>query len=287
MTVRVITDSTNYIPGAELERLGIARVSLSVHDGSALASETDMDLGAFYRRLKDMRVLPTSSQPSPDEIRALFEKIVNDGDEAIGLFLSSGMSGTVQSAQLAADMVRESHPGASIAVFDTGSNSMQEGFAVLAAAEAAHAGADLAACEEAARQTTLRTRYLFAPRSLEYLRRGGRIGGASALLGSLLGITPILTVENGVVEVKAKVRTFVRALDTIADEFAADIREHGFRRAVVHSIAAREEAERFAADRIAPLCGEPVSVVEIGPVIGLHVGPAVGLVYETEKELRA
>ncbi|HET6351739.1 MAG TPA: DegV family protein [Coriobacteriia bacterium] len=286
MSVAVVTDSTNYIPSEELARLSIARVSLHVHDGADLRPETEIDIPAFYQRLADTREIPTSSQPSPDELVTVFRQLVEEGHEVVGAFMSSRMSGTVQAAELAATMVRETHPDARIAVVDTESNCMQEGYAVLAAAEKAAEGAGSDECVAAAVETVRRTRFLFSPHTLEYLSRGGRISGASALLGSLLQIVPILTVEHGETTIAAKVRTRAKAHAELANRMRADIERCGLRRAVVHGIVDMDEAARFARENVEPVVGHRVDVVPIGPVIGLHVGPAVGVVYETEEPLR-
>lgn len=286
MTVRIVTDSTNYIPVEEIERLGITRVPLHVHDGDEMRPETEIDIPAFYRRLADIRTIPTSSQPSPDDLFQVFSAAVSEGHDVLGAFLSAKMSGTVQSAELAANMVREEHPDARIAVLDTASNCMQEGYAVLSAAEKAVVGGTLEECEAAGRETMRRTRFLFTPHTLEYLQRGGRISGASALLGSLLQIVPILTVEEGETTVSAKVRTRAKALKEIAARMRADADAHGLRRAVVHGIVDLDEAARFGRELIDPIVGSKVAVVPVGPVIGLHVGPAVAVVYETVEPMR-
>lgn len=286
VVVHIVTDSTNYLPTEDLARLGIERVSLQVHDGDDMRPETDIDLDAFYRRLADTRTIPTSSQPSPDEMYRAFSAITEHGDEVLGAFLSGKMSGTAQAAELAARMVLEERPEARIAIVDTESNCMQEGFAVLSAAEKAAAGGTLEECEAAARETMLRTRFLFTPHTLEYLARGGRISGASALLGSLLQIVPVLTVEHGETTVAGKVRTRKKAFAELVSRMKADTDGAGLRRVVVHGIVDLPEAERFAREFVEPAVGHPVPVVPIGPVIGLHVGPAVGLVYETEQPIR-
>lgn len=287
MPVRVVTDSTNYLPADELARLAIERVPLHVHDGDMMRAETEIDLDAFYRRLADTRTIPTSSQPSPDDLVSAFSAIVERGDEVLGAFLSAKMSGTVQSAELAAGMVRERFPDARISVLDTESNCMQEGYAVLSAAEKAAAGATMDECIAAARETMRRTRFLFMPHTLEYLARGGRISGAGALLGGLLQIVPVLTVENGETTVAGKVRTRKKALADLAARMRADMeRAGGLRRAVEHAIVDLVEGERFAREFIEPVAGMPVDVLPIGPVIGLHVGPAVAVVYETVEPLR-
>ena len=286
MAVRIVSDSTNYIPSEDLTRLGISRVPLWVHDGDEMRPETEIDLAAFYRRLADTRTIPTSSQPSPEEFVRAFAEATADGSEALGVFISTKMSGTAQAAELAANMVREQHPGATIEVLDTESNCMQEGFAVLSAAEVAAQGGTIEECVHAARETMRRTRFLFTPHTLEYLSRGGRISGASALLGSLLQITPILTVDGGTTEVAGKVRTRTKALGEIASRMRSDIERCGLKRCVVHAIVDIDEAERFGREFIDPVAGQRVPVLPIGPVIGLHVGPAVGVVYETVEPLR-
>ena len=163
---------------------------------------------------------------------------------------------------------------------------MQEGFAVLSAAQVARDGGSVEECIEAARETMLRTRYLFTPHTLEYLRRGGRIGTASALLGQLLQISPILTVEHGQTEAFARVRTTKKALAALAEQLKTDAAEKGLKRVVVHYIADKPTADRFAKEQIEPIAGRPVRVLPVSPVIGVHVGPAVAIAYETEEPLR-
>jgi DegV family protein with EDD domain len=287
VVVRIVTDSTNYIPEEKLRAHQIRVVPLYVHDGDDLRPETEIDLERFYRRLEDMRTLPTSSQPSPEALAAAFREALDaDADAVLGVFISSRMSGTVQAAELAAAMVRGERPGALIGVLDSESNCMQEGCAVLSAADTADAGAELDECMAAVKDTIARTRFLFSPTSLEYLRRGGRISGAASFLGGLLQMAPILTVENGETTAVARVRTHRKAMAAIGARMKADLDRFGVRRAVVHSIAAPEAAGAFAEEIVEPIIGAPVQVVPVGPVIGLHVGPAVGVVYETAEPLR-
>ena len=288
MAVRIVTDSTNYLPAEGLRALGVRSVPLYVHDGDEMRPETEIDLAAFYRRLEDMRTLPTSSQPSPEALAVAFRAALDeeDADAVLGVFLSSRMSGTVQAAELAASMVRDERPGVRIDVLDSESNCMQEGYAVLSAAEKAAEGGDVDACIAAARNSMARTRFLFSPTSLEYLRRGGRISGAASFLGGLLQVAPILNVENGETTAVVRVRTHAKAMTEMGLRMKADVERCGLRRAVVHSIAEESIARAFARDIVEPIAGGPVDVVPIGPVIGLHVGPAVGVVYETLEPLR-
>jgi DegV family protein with EDD domain len=162
---------------------------------------------------------------------------------------------------------------------------MEEGFAVLAAARVAANGGTLAQAVAAARTTTTRTRWLFTPATLDYLRMGGRIGNARALLGSLLQVRPILTVVDGVTSTVRSARTQKRAIETIVEMVAADAGEHGLADIVVHHILDAEEA-RLLADLFAARLGREPQVQLIGPAIGLHVGPGtIGVVYETLEDL--
>lgn len=283
----IVCDSTAYLSQEQLADNRIRVVSLWVNDDGDSQRELDMDYDAFYARLADTRTLPTSSQPTPEEMAAAFEQALEDGGgEALGVFISSKMSGTFESARIAADMVLADKPGARIELVDSESNCMQLGFAALNAARAAADGKGLEECVEAAEECRRRTRFLFSPQSLEYLRRGGRVGQASALLGGLLQIVPVLTVEDGITSIAAKVRTRKKALAEMTARFSADVERHGLRDVVVHSIADFEAATTFAREHIAPVAGRDVPVVPIGPVIGLHVGPTVGVAYETERPLR-
>jgi len=286
MSVSVVTDSVSSIPEADARELGIEMVSLYINDGETNQAELDMDVADFYRRLVTMKNLPTSSQPSVESLITAFRSAVERGSDVVGVFISQKMSGTFDTAMLAAEMVRADFPRARIEIVDSGSNSLQEGFAVLEAAEAARAGETLDRCVQAARDTIDRTRFLFTPASLDNLRKGGRIGGASALIGGLLQIRPILTVECGETQTFAKVRTQGRALTQIARQFADDVAAYGLVRVVVHFIGEAGPAQQFATELIEPIAGEAVRVLPVSPVVGLHVGQAVAVVYQTEQKLR-
>ena len=286
MTVAVVTDSASSLPQEHVDRLEIGVVTLYVTEDGHSVPETDIDLPVFYGRLPEMRVLPTTSQPSPGDFAEAFEPIVDRGDDVLAVLISTKMSSTLHAAELGAASIRERHPGARISLVDSESNSMQEGFAVLSAAECAAGGGDLVECEAAARATMSRTRFLFAPASLEYLSRGGRISGAARLLGSALSIVPILTAADGAAGVAGIVRTHTRALARIATLMAADIDRFGFKRAVVQTVADDEGATRFAGETIEPLAGSSVPVVPAAVAVGIHVGPAIGVAYETLEPIR-
>ena len=285
MAVRVVTDSTSYIPAAESAELGINVVQLSATLGGVTRTEDEIDAEAFYRAMRQTGETPTSSQPTVASMVEAFESPVSEGHEVVAVLLSSKMSGTYETALMAREQVAARHPGARIEVVDSLSNCMEEGFAVLAAARVARDGGTVESAAAAARETTNRTRWLFAPASLEYLRMGGRIGNARALLGSLLQVRPILTVVDGVTSTVRSVRTQRRAMETIADMVALDSEKHGLADIVVHHILDVEEAEALA-DILSPRLGLRPRVQLIGPAIGLHVGPGtLGVVYETRSHL--
>lgn len=287
MSVRVVTDSASSLTAEECARLGVVLVPLHVTaDGRAV--EEDELLGPeFPHRLESMETLPGTSQPSPAEFAVVFERLVEDGHDVLAVLISAGMSGTVRSAELAADDVMTRIRGARIEVLDSRSNSLEEGFAVRSAAEAGLGGASLEECRRAAEETMRRTRFLFTPHSLEYLRRGGRISRASALLSVMLKIAPVLTAQDGTTGIAGVARGPHGAQRRIATLMRQDVERCGLRRASVQYLLDREEAERFAEEVVGPVAGAtPVPLVPLHPVVGIHVGPAVGVVYETVEPLR-
>jgi EDD domain protein, DegV family len=282
LAIKIVTDSTSYIPEHLINEYGILKVSLSVSFESETYKEEDIDNSCFYDKMSKSNKLPTSSQPTLQDICGAFEKIVSQGNSAVGIFLSSKMSGTYSSAITAKNMVLEKYPDAVIEIVDSKSNSMQLGFSVLSAAEAAHEGKTVREVLDAAYYVIERSRFLFAPEVLDYLRKGGRIGNAAALIGNILQIKPILTVVDGETAVFAKVRTRAKAIEKIVGTFLEEIEKKGLGDVIVHHIN-DEVKGRELADMIEEKIGRAVPVCSIGPVIGIHVGPGtVGIVYYTK-----
>lgn len=284
MAVRIVTDTTANMPAEDSDKHGIVVVPLSVTlDGvTYVDGVSDED---FFKALAASKAFPMSSQPPVTAFTDVFSAAASAGDEVVGVFISSEMSGTYSTALLARDIVRETYPDAVIEIVDSRSNCMEEGFAVLAAAEAAEAGATASEAAEAAREMTLRTRFLFVPDTLEYLRRGGRMGNATAVLGTLLQIRPILTIVDGVTDVFGKVRTKRKALTETVAAFKRDIDEKGLGDVLVHHIVDEDEG-RILAAMVEEIVGHPVRIVPIGPAIGMHVGPGtVALVYHTVRPI--
>jgi len=177
----------------------------------------------------------------------------------------------------------EKYPDAVIEIIDSRSNCMELGFAVLAAARAAQKGQSLVEVVAEADQVITKSRFLFVPESLEYLKKGGRIGGASALFGSVLQIRPILTVIDGKTDLLTKVRQQKRAIQKIIDTALDDLRHYGLGDIAVHHINCEAEGKKVA-EVLASSLGRQIPVYPIGPVIGLHVGPGtIGVVYYTQE----
>lgn len=285
MPVKIVTDSTSYISGELKKRYDISIASLSVIFESEEFKEIHIDNESFYKKLDKSLSIPTSSQPSLDEMYNILEMHVRENNEVVGVFLSSDMSGTYSNACLAKSMILENYPKALIEIIDSRSNCMQLGFAVLAAAIAAEQGKSIDEVVSEVKDNIRRSRFLFIPDTLEYLKKGGRIGGASALLGTIFQIKPILTVSHGKTEMFNKVRTKKRAIQAMLDKFIEDITKHGLGEVMIHHINDVEGALAFA--KLVEECiGKKVDIGPIGPVIGTHVGPgALGIAYYTQTDL--
>jgi len=268
--VRVVTDSTADLPAEEAAELGITVVPLQVIFGEEVFRDgVDLSGEEFFRRLEGAHELPRTSQPSLGEFQRVFEELAQETDNILAIHLSSGFSGTAETARQAA----QSPAGhCRIEVIDSGTVSMALGFAVLAAARAARWGADLDTCAANARSVLERQRLAVALDTLEYLRRGGRIGRAQAFLGGLLRLKPILTVRDGGAYPLTRVRTHRKALDEmlrICVEWGALAEA-----AVMYSTSIDDA--RYVAAEIGRRCpGIPIHVGRIGPVIGVHGGPGL------------
>ncbi|MCM1564639.1 MAG: DegV family protein [Dehalobacter sp.] len=285
MAVQVLTDSTSYISKEIKEELNIRMVSLSLSFGSDSIREADIDNDLFYKKMASYGI-PTSSQPSIGELYNEMLAVIEKGDSLCCIFLSSEMSGTFSTGQLVKEMVLEKHKNARIEIIDSRSNSMQLGLAVIMAAREAKADKTLEEVKEAALENIQRSRFLFIPENLKYLKKGGRIGGASALIGDLFGIVPILTVENGITTVVTKVRTKKKAVLSMINIMLDNISKYGLGEIIIHHIDCLDEAKELA-QLIYDKLKVNIDIIAIGPVIGLHVGPGtIGIVYYTQKALR-
>lgn len=282
MSIKIVTDSTSYIPQQLIDKYDISVVSLCITLNNESFREVDIDRLSFYDKLKNTNELPKSSQPALEEVQEAFERYLANGDDVVGIFLSSDMSGTYSTSHIIREMLLEKYPDRKIELIDSRSNCMQMGFAVLAAAEEGYSGGSIDKVVEACNNVISKSRFLFTPDTLTYLKKGGRIGGASALFGSILQIRPILTVVDGKTDVSEKVRTKKKAIDKIVNTFMEDINAKGLGKVIVHHINCEEEGSELA-KRIKEKLNIDVEITSIGPVIGVHVGPgAIGVAYYTK-----
>ena len=284
--VRIITDTVASIPADVAREAGIDIVTLYVNRDGTEYADASMDLDVFYADIYDMvDDIPTSSQPSQHTLEELFEASAKAGEEVLGIFISTGLSGTFDGAVRAARAVKSRNIDFACTLIDSTSCGYDEAWPVFDAVEARDAGAGLAGCTKAALAGMESTRFLFTPETLTFLQKGGRIGGAAALLGNLIQLSPVLTVRDGQATTLAKVRTRKKALDKTVQTFKADVEAYGLKRVMVHYIGDKNPAVAWAREVIEPLVGHAVDVLPVSPVIGLHVGPAVGIAYECARLL--
>jgi DegV family protein with EDD domain len=271
--VAVVTDSTHYLPPEVVAARELHVVSLYVKEGGEQRREAELtDLGAFYERLRTATDLPTTSQPSIGDFAAVYEPLVAAGRDVVSIHVAGGISGTVEAArQAAAEAAARS--GRRIEVVDSQMACGALGLVAWAAAAAAQDGADVDGVLARAAEAIAATRLWFAVDTLEYLRRGGRIGAAQAWLGGALKIKPILTLDGEITPVE-RVRTSGRAFERLVD-YMRSRREDGADGWVVQHIRADDGAARLVESGRELFRCEPLFVSEIGPVIGAHVGPGL------------
>ena len=275
--VAIVTDSTAYIPPDLIEQYHISVAPLVLIWGDETYEDgVDIQPDEFYTRLAGAKVMPSTSQATPKTFHKIYTDLLEQDYEILAILIASPLSGTVVSAvQVQAEM-----PEAPIEIVDSYNTAMALGFQVLQVARAAEEGANLAECKEVAERAIEHTGVIFAVDTLEFLHRGGRIGGASRYLGTALNIKPILEVQEGRIEALEKVRTrkksLVRLTELIGERI--DGREP-VRLATLHANSPQDAQELLdmAKDQF-----NPVETVfsEVSPVIGTHVGPGtVGLAY--------
>lgn len=283
--VKVLTDSTSYINEYFKKELDIEIISLNVSFPHEHFKEVDIKNEDFYK-LMDKNGIPLSSQPSVGDFYTKMKELISKGDSLLGIFLSSEMSGTYSSALMVKDMILEENKGAKIEILDSKSNCMQLGFAAIVAARASKEGKTLEEVKSIVQDNLKRSRFIFVPENLEYLRKGGRIGNASAILGDIFKIIPILTVKDGKTHLVEKIRTKKKAINTLVDVMLKDIDLYGLGEVVVHHINCFNEALSLSKE-LKKLLNIDIKILDIGPVIGLHVGPgALGIVYYTKMDIK-
>jgi DegV family protein with EDD domain len=275
LTVRVVTDSACDLPGDLVARFGIEVVPLTIRFGEEeLVDRHELGTDEFWRRLAESPVLPETSAPSAGAFEEAFRKVVDDGASGVVCInLSSKLSATMQAAQVASKAVADDCP---VEVIDSLSVSMGLGNLCLIAAHQAAEGASLPAIVADVTDRRERTKLFGTLDTLEFLKKGGRVGNARALLGSMLAIKPVVELRDGVVEEAGKVRTRSKALRLLVDKVKEQPVEH---LAVLHGSAPDVDELLDMLDPIMPR--DDIVIGQIGPVIGTHAGPRViGVTYQ-------
>ena len=275
----IVTDSTAYIPEDLLQKYAITVIPLTIiWDNETFLDGVDIQPNDFYRRLSTAKALPTTSQVTVAAMLGTFQILLDEGFDVLGIFISSKFSGTVESALQAREMLPQA--AGKIAILDSLTTTMAMGWPVITTARAAQAGENLESCLKIAENARDHSGVLFVVDTLEFLRRGGRIGGAQALLGTALNLKPVLEMQNGRIESVEKIRTKGRALDRLLELTIERIGDRvPVRLASVHANAEKEavsllESARAKLNPIETLC------CPLSPVVGTHAGPGtVALTY--------
>ena len=277
--VAVVTDSTAYIPDELCKKTNISVVALSViWDGETFFDGVTIKPTEFYTRLKAAKTMPTTSQATPQDMHKTFSGLLERGYEVMGLFISQKLSGTLASAIQAREELASAKD--KISIFDSETIAMALGFQALAVAHAALEGASLTDCQKLAEKVRPNTGVFFAVETLEFLHRGGRIGGAQWLLGSAMNMKPILTIKEGIVDSADRARTLSKAhervIELVAEKCAG---KSSIRLATLHANA--EANARSVLEKASAKLNAVESVLsEVSPAIGTHMGPGtVGLAY--------
>jgi DegV family protein with EDD domain len=272
--VAVATDSTHYLPRSLADAEAIHQVSLYVGWQGQPTRELEMDgFDGFYERLRRDPELPTTSQPSIGDFLTVWEPLIESGSDVVSIHLAGGISGTCEAARQAQGMLAERGLGERVEVIDGETACGGVGLLLLAASAAAKAGADKDEVVARVREARRALRIWFCLDTLEYLRRGGRVGKAQAWIGGTLRIKPILSLEYEIVPVE-RVRTAGRAFERMV-AYAQELHDSGADGWVVQHIQATEQAQRLIERCRQIFDSEPVFTSEVGPVIGTYTGPGL------------
>lgn len=268
--VAIVTDSSTYLPKALQDKYAIRVAPLMViWSGKELRDGVDIQPDEFYTRLQNSREMPTTSQPSPIAVKEVFEGLLAEGHDVLGIFISSKFSGTHASAEQAKAMLQD----ANIEIIDSLIGSMGAGWPILAAAQGAEQGASLAECKAIAERALKNVGILLMVDTLEYLHRGGRIGSAQRFLGEALSLKPILEVVDGVFVGLERVRTHQKALKRLVELLETRIAGRTpVRLAALHAHAPdlANQLLQEASSRVHPI---ETILADVSPAVGVHLGP--------------
>jgi len=274
MTVKIVTDSTSDLMPETASGMGITIVPLNVHFGTEIGTETyrdgvDLKAEDFYLRLEQCKTLPTTSAPAPGTFAEVYDKLAKETDEILVITISSKLSATYKAAVDGKAVMKSK---ARLEVIDSLSAMVGLGLIAISAAKAAKAGASLDEVIDVVRSSMSRVDFRLAFDTLEYLRKGGRIGTAQAFLGSALKVNPILTIKNGLTEGVTRVRSRAKAVDYLGDFVMGfpDVEE-----LAIEDATTPAESEILAERLGSKFPRERIHWMKVGPVIGTHVGPHV------------
>jgi fatty acid kinase fatty acid binding subunit len=277
--VAFVTDSTAYIPKEIREKYPITVVpQVVIWEGVTYEDDVTMTPDQFYTRLRTAKVMPKTSQVSVVNMHKAFSSLLEQGYEVLGMFISAKLSGTFQSAIIGRDQLASGKE--KVELVDTETTAMGMGFQVLTTARAAQDGASFAECKALAEKTRAHTGVFLTVETLEFLHRGGRIGGAQRFLGTALNLKPILEITGGQIEPVERVRTRGKALDRVVEIVAEKCAgKSPIRIATLH--ADSPDDAKLMLEKITPLINPVESVfAAVSPAVGAHAGPGtVGLAY--------
>jgi DegV family protein with EDD domain len=277
--IAFVTDSTAYLPENLVKNYEITVVpQVLVWGDNTYLDGVDIQPEEFYLRLKSAKVMPTTSQVSVITMQETFQSLIVKGHDVIGVFISAHLSGTIQSANQGRAALGKGIE--KVTIVDSHSTAMAMGFQVLAAVRAAEQGASVLECVSLVEEAREHVGVYFAVETLEFLHRGGRIGGAQRFIGSALNLKPILALRNGHVEAEDRVRTKAKALDRLIELVSEHVRsKSNIRLATLHANAEREARDLL--DRASRKLNAIESILSsVSPVVGTHAGPGtVGIAY--------
>lgn len=275
----IVTDSTSYIPADLVQKHNITVApQVLIWDDQTYRDGIDIQSAEFFARLKTAKTMATTSQVSVADMQSIFQGLVERDFEVVGIFISAKLSGTIQSATQAKELMGAA--GGKVAIVDSNSTAMAMGFQVLSVARAAQEGASLKDCIALAEKAREHTGVFFAVDTLEFLHRGGRIGGAQRFLGTLLNMKPILAVQDGRVEGLERIRTKTKAHERVLELVAENTKgKSPIRLATLHANAV-DDAKALLAKAEKELNPVESIFAEVSPVVANHAGPGtVGLAY--------
>lgn len=278
--IAIVTDSTAYLSENYIKQFDIHVLPLKVIWGSeSFDDNVDITPEEFYKRLQESGEMPTTSQVTVAEFKELFASLHSQGKEILCVLISNEISGTLASAEAAKAEI----PEAKIALVDSRTTIVDLAFQVLVAARTAQSGASLEECISAVEQDKMNSGVIFAVDTLEFLHRGGRIGGARRLLGTVLNIKPILTLTDGKVDALEQTRTRKKSIHRLVEIVAERVEgKQNLRLGVAHADSPNEAEAllKDASDRLKPV---ETMIAQLSPVIGTHVGPGtLALTYHYE-----